>query len=102
LVWESALPVTRINTERIHNVKSKTFIVPLLLLSSALFVGAAFAADSSGEPGLGSGKKNPLNNVYFGEQHLHTSRYAHLSTRAMADAAGTASDAISAALRRGV
>jgi integrase len=31
-----------------------------------------------------------------------TTRYAHLSTRAMADAAGAASDAISAALRRGV
>ena len=26
----------------------------------------------SGEPGRSSGKKNPLNNVYFGEQHLHT------------------------------
>jgi hypothetical protein len=26
-----------------------------------------------GEPGRGLGKKNPLKNVYFGEQHLHTS-----------------------------
>jgi len=25
-----------------------------------------------GEPGLSSGKKNPLNNVYFGEEHMHT------------------------------
>jgi hypothetical protein len=25
-----------------------------------------------GEPGRGSGKKNPLKNVYFGEQHMHT------------------------------
>ena len=32
----------------------------------------AFAADSLGEPGRSSGKKNPLKNVYFGEQHLHT------------------------------
>ncbi|RLA50788.1 MAG: hypothetical protein DRQ65_08620, partial [Gammaproteobacteria bacterium] len=32
-----------------------------------------FDADVVGEPGRGSGKKNPLNNVYFGEQHLHTS-----------------------------
>jgi hypothetical protein len=32
----------------------------------------AYSADSVGEPGLGSGEKNPLNNVYFGEQHLHT------------------------------
>jgi len=31
-----------------------------------------FAADSTGEPGRKSGKANPLNNVYFGEQHLHT------------------------------
>jgi len=37
-----------------------------------LFVGGTWAADSAGEPGRSSGKKNPLNNVYFGEQHLHT------------------------------
>jgi hypothetical protein len=67
------LPITRINAERIHNIKSETFMLPLPLLWSALFAGAAFAGDSSGEPGLDSGKKNPLNNVYFGEQHLHTS-----------------------------
>jgi hypothetical protein len=29
-------------------------------------------ADSAGEPGRDSGKANPLKNVYFGEQHLHT------------------------------
>jgi hypothetical protein len=29
-------------------------------------------ADSQGEPGRDSGKHNPLKNVYFGEQHLHT------------------------------
>ena len=34
---------------------------------------SVFAADPIGEPGRSSGKKNPLNNVYFGEQHLHTS-----------------------------
>ncbi|MDP3937264.1 MAG: hypothetical protein Q8R92_03910 [Deltaproteobacteria bacterium] len=28
-------------------------------------------AESAGEPGGPSGKPNPLNNVYFGEQHLH-------------------------------
>jgi len=42
----------------------------------ALFVGnvnvAAQEGRSIGEPGRGSGK-NPLKNVYFGEQHLHTS-----------------------------
>ena len=30
-------------------------------------------ADSAGEPGRGSGKANPLNNVYYGEEHLHSS-----------------------------
>ena len=30
------------------------------------------APDSVGEPGRKPGKANPLNNVYFGEQHLHT------------------------------
>ena len=32
----------------------------------------ALAQESPGEPGRGSGIKNPLKNVYFGEQHLHT------------------------------
>jgi hypothetical protein len=30
-------------------------------------------ADTAGEPGRGANEPNPLNNVYFGEQHLHTS-----------------------------
>jgi hypothetical protein len=34
--------------------------------------GNVLAADSTGEPGRSSGKKNLLNNFYFGEQHLHT------------------------------
>ena len=29
-------------------------------------------ADSPAEPNRDSGKPNPLKNVYFGEQHLHT------------------------------
>jgi hypothetical protein len=32
----------------------------------------AQAGESAGEPGRSTGKLNPLNNVYFGEQHLHT------------------------------
>ena len=44
-----------------------------LLMISALVSANAFAADSTGEPGRSAGGKNPLNNVYFGEQHLHTS-----------------------------
>ena len=38
-----------------------------------MLTSSAFAADSAGEPGRSAGGKNPLNNVYFGEQHLHTS-----------------------------
>ena len=49
-------------------------------IRSALVAGVLFSAtlappasaQPSGEPGRGSGKPNPLNNVYFGEQHLHS------------------------------
>ena len=50
----------------------------LLKLSMALALGitlpasSIWAADSAGEPGRSSGKPNPMKNVYFGEQHLHT------------------------------
>ena len=43
-----------------------------IALASLFAVSGASAADSAGEPGRSSGKLNPLNNVYFGEQHLHT------------------------------
>jgi len=46
-------------------------LIGALLLSSAL-VSASLAQDTMGEPGRNTGKANPLNNVYFGEQHLHT------------------------------
>jgi hypothetical protein len=39
-----------------------------LVVASSL----ALAADSVGEPGRAAGEKNPLRNVYFGEQHMHT------------------------------
>jgi hypothetical protein len=42
------------------------------MLCSVAIAPAAWADDPAGEPGRGSGKKNPLKNVYFGEQHLHT------------------------------
>ena len=51
-------------------VLSRLSIMTLLCL--ALFATAAWAQDSIGEPGRGSDKKNPLKNVYFGEQHMHT------------------------------
>ena len=41
-------------------------------IAAILSVSAVSAADSIGEPGRNSGKANPLKNVYFGEQHLHT------------------------------
>ena len=42
------------------------------ILAALLCASAAWAADSAGEPGRSSGKPNPLKNVYFGEQHIHS------------------------------
>jgi len=42
-------------------------------VASALLASGALAADSIGEPGRGSKGPNPLKNVYFGEEHMHTS-----------------------------
>ena len=53
-------------------MKTKICILSISLLFSALLVTDGWAADSVGEPGRSTSKKNPLNNVYFGEQHLHT------------------------------
>ena len=55
-------------------MRARTRVLTLSVLCSALFTGGAFAADadSAGEPGRSAGGKNPLKNVYFGEQHLHT------------------------------
>ena len=54
-------------------MRNKTKVLTLSVLCSALISANAFAADSPGEPGRSADGKNPLNNVYFGEQHLHTS-----------------------------
>ena len=57
-------------------MKSKAIIVvrsiAFFLLCSILVVSVGVAQDSVGEPGRVEGKKNPLKNLYFGEQHLHT------------------------------
>ena len=45
----------------------------LLLASLALIAPTTAAQHPIGEPGRGTGAPNPLNNLYFGEQHLHTS-----------------------------
>jgi len=44
----------------------------LLSLYTILLISTLVSAESIGEPGRSSGKINPLKNVYFGEQHLHT------------------------------
>jgi hypothetical protein len=44
----------------------------VILSLSLLFMPLLASAEAIGEPGRGSDAKNPLNNVYFGEQHLHT------------------------------
>ena len=54
-------------------MRNKTSVLTLSVLCSALIGANTLAADSIGEPGRGAGGKNPLKNVYFGEQHLHTS-----------------------------
>jgi hypothetical protein len=55
---------------------NKRLAPPNILLCSALFAAAfatgAWADGSVGEPGRGSGEPNPLKNVYFGEEHMHT------------------------------
>lgn len=55
----------------IHAPLKSSIIVAALLCATALST-SAIARDSAGEPGRNAGGKNPLNNVYFGEQHLHT------------------------------
>jgi len=44
----------------------------LLVFGLTLIATSALAADSIGEPGRAEGKANPLKNVYFGEEHMHT------------------------------
>jgi hypothetical protein len=53
-------------------MEAKTGVRTLSILCSVLLAAGAFAADPVGEPGRSAGGKNPLKNVYFGEQHLHT------------------------------
>ena len=45
----------------------------LVLAAAVAAVPLTTSADSIGEPGRDSGTPNPLNNVYFGEEHLHSS-----------------------------
>jgi hypothetical protein len=42
------------------------------LIAFVFTIGASFAQDPVGEPGRNNNGPNPLKNVYFGEQHMHT------------------------------
>jgi Protein of unknown function (DUF3604) len=55
-------------------MKKHVGIKPVLIMAtiSILASAGAFAKDLVGEPGRESGQPNPLKNVYFGEQHIHT------------------------------
>jgi hypothetical protein len=53
-------------------MKKRIKMLQLSILCSALLATGAYAAGSVGEPGRESNKPNPLKNVYFGEQHMHT------------------------------
>jgi hypothetical protein len=63
-----------------HPMKTICFKCEFVIISLSImvFLGTgnlyhAHATDkSAGEPGRSSGKPNPLKNVYFGEEHLHT------------------------------
>ncbi|NOR19561.1 MAG: DUF3604 domain-containing protein, partial [Xanthomonadales bacterium] len=52
--------------------RSFSIKLAIVVLTALSVNGLAIAADSAGEPGRNSGNANPLKNVYFGEQHLHT------------------------------
>ena len=49
-----------------------TTVRKLAAVAFGLLLSTASHADSRGEPGRDAGGSNPLKNVYFGEQHLHT------------------------------
>ncbi|MGD9295026.1 MAG: DUF3604 domain-containing protein [Roseobacter sp.] len=51
-------------------------VLKSLLMLSAVLAASPALAQNVGQPAGEAGKPNPLNNVYFGEQHLHTSASA--------------------------
>ena len=50
----------------------RTLILLSVMCAAILGASPVVAKDTAGEPGRSSGKPNPLKNVYFGEQHIHT------------------------------
>ena len=61
----------RTQSARSQTPRTQAVAFALAILGSVSFAGGAFA-DTLGEPGRSAGGRNPLKNVYFGEQHLHT------------------------------
>jgi hypothetical protein len=59
-------------TRRNNMTTRKSAVLIAALLCSVALAPGAVAEDSLGEPGREVGKPNPLKNVYFGEQHMHT------------------------------
>jgi hypothetical protein len=53
-------------------MKTPRIIVVFALLVPILLAPHVASAESIGEPGRAADKPNPLKNVYFGEQHLHS------------------------------
>jgi hypothetical protein len=54
------------------SIHSLSLVVVAVAMLALLMAPALAIAQSTGEPGRDSDQPNPLNNVYFGEQHLHT------------------------------
>ena len=50
----------------------KTLFSRCALAATVAMTTPSALADGLGEPGRDSGKPNPLKNVYFGEEHMHT------------------------------
>lgn len=57
-----------------RDMKKKNYLLKLGLSFSLILIAVSFlqAQDSKGEPGRSKDGPNPLKNVYFGEQHMHT------------------------------
>jgi hypothetical protein len=59
-------------TRKNAHIRRCVISAAVALLSGSVCLVQAADAQSVGEPGRELGKPNPLKNVYFGEQHLHT------------------------------
>jgi hypothetical protein len=57
---------------KVFKMRFSGFLVSVTLVAFIAPQVLGQGARSIGEPGRESGKPNPLKNVYFGEQHIHT------------------------------